>query len=102
VWIAKAVPKTQRAEAPGRPAGRVAGGWISDVAALKQCVLLCEFCQNKFDPKRYGYRKWKNTYVSVKCDGCKAHTIRGTAFIHEGHYSEVINDNRPKRGRWAL
>lgn len=91
--------KAQRTqEAPGRPAGRSHGGWIADLTGLRQCVLLCEFCQAKFNPKAHGYRPWRNTHVQARCDACKAHSTRATAFMATEHYEQVI----PKRGRRAL
>lgn len=104
LWIAKQLPKATKAlsaEAPGRAAGRTAGGFISDLTAVKQCILLCEFCQHRFDAKRNGYRKWKDTYVVARCDGCKSHSIRATAFVHEDNF-HVVERDRPKRGRWTL
>lgn len=62
-------------EAPGRPDGRLAGGWVDDLCALGKAVLLCDFCTRKFDARRHGYERRKviagHPHVFGECDGCK-------------------------------
>ena len=87
-------------EAPQRPAHRMPGGWIADITARRQCVLLCEFCQSKFHPKASKYRPWRQIYVTAKCDACKQVSMRCTAFMAEETYNLVL-PNRRRRGRWA-
>ena len=64
-------------EAPGKPARRLAGGWVSDLAALGKAILLCDFCAHKFDPRKYGYERKQavpgHAFVMGRCDGCRGH-----------------------------
>jgi hypothetical protein len=87
-------------EAPRRPATRMVGGWIADITALRQCVLLCEFCQAKFHPKSHKYRPWRQIYVTARCDACKQVSMRCTTFLAEETYNLVLPE-RGRRGRWA-
>lgn len=88
-------------ESNGRPAGRVAGGWISDITALKQTVLLCPFCVEKFSPRSHHYELWRTEWlVLAKCDGCKNYSRNSKVFIHQSLHDEVGED-RPRRGRWV-
>lgn len=58
-------------ESPGRRPGRLPGGHIDDMVALKQAVALCTSCRPKFDSKRAGYiRKRTLPVVRGRCDGC--------------------------------
>lgn len=94
-------------EHPGRriDGHQTAASWISDLVALKKCVLLCSFCRPWFNPKRYGYRRFYSPdltgktdgyQVNGRCDRCKQHTVLipggGTEFIAEETYSLVCID----------
>jgi len=76
---------------PGRPVGTPAGTWVTDIAELGQCVLLCSACDHKFKPclPRYGYhrdRTWKRLYGGVggSCDGCREPYPAGLQlYVHE-------------------
>lgn len=76
-------------EDKGRPQGRVAGGWMADLAALRKCIVLCSFCAPKFNPKRYQYRKEAEFQARGRCDGCKANDIHCTMYVAEETYSQV-------------
>jgi hypothetical protein len=77
----------------GRPVGTVAGTWVTDCAEIRQCVLLCSFCDHKFKPahKRYGYhRDTKFTHgVGGQCDGCRVNRDDGLQlYIHETYIGQ--------------
>lgn len=74
-------------ESPGRSVGSVAGSFVSDLAAIRQCVLLCWQCAPKFDPKAHGYVHDKHYRVSGKCDGCRTRVMNGSLrfFTHESY-----------------
>lgn len=77
-----------RSVSPGRPVGSVAGSWVTDCAELRQCVMLCGFCDHKFRPshQKYGYVrdvKWPNG-VGGNCDGCRVFQDSGIQlYVHE-------------------
>lgn len=107
-------------EHPGRRTdGRQSpASWLSDLTALKKCILLCDFCRVKFNPRRHGYRKLYAPDPSSRtggythngvCDACKQRTENvggGTAYIHEETYNLVCVDpavaRRQARERWKL
>lgn len=73
------VRRTKRIESPGRPVGSIQGSWITDLAEIRQHIMLCWACAPKFDAihKRYGYFKdnrWsvETGGVNGMCDGCRA------------------------------
>lgn len=80
----------ERSISPGRPVGSVAGSWVTDCAELRQCVMLCGFCDHKFRPahQKYGYvrdSKWERG-VGGNCDGCREFRDHGLQlYVHE-HY----------------
>lgn len=77
-------------EAPGKPAKRVAGGWIHDLCAQRQVVLLCPFCTHKFNPGRLGYIKEKELCVAIgKCDGCGVLDTKCSTYFWEETYKQV-------------
>ena len=94
-------------EADGKPAKRVAGGWIADIAALKKVVLLCSSCTHKFNPGRVGYCREKEVpWCQGKCDGCNTFDTKCSWYLHEEAYNEVrstaaerraLNRSREKR-----
>jgi len=80
------VRRLQIIEAPRRPARRLPGGWVTDLATLGKALVLCDFCAHKFAPKRYGYVRKRvvagSKYVLGECDGCKRHS-QATLFLKE-------------------
>ena len=100
-------PVTQRRiakslEAAGRPQTRVAGGWVADLAALRQCIMLCPFCAPKFNPASHHYEVWRrDTYAIAKCDGCKQISRSTRVYIHQSQHHDVGEWERPRRGRWS-
>lgn len=89
-------------EDPGRPSGRIAGGWVSDLAALQKFIMLCPFCISKFNPRRAGYEVWRqHIYCVGKCDGCKQMSTYTKGFIHEVYHQTVGDWERPRKGRWV-
>ena len=86
----------------GRPSGRAAGGWIADKIGLRQCVILCDFCVHKFNPRRVGYEPYRRTTMNAFCDDCGKHTFHAAAFIHQSLHDAVGDERRiPGKGRWA-
>lgn len=86
---------------PGRPVGRVPGGWIADLVGLKKSVALCGFCEGKWRPTSQGYRRSDLRYfVNDACDGCRT---RATCklFVHESVYLQVADPPRRTKGRWG-
>lgn len=77
------------AESQGRPVGKVAGSWVTDIAELKQCIVLCQACDAKWkgSESRYGYearRDWHTLYGGVigKCDGCREGGAQRKCYAH--------------------
>ena len=79
--------------------------YISDISELKQCIILCSFCREKFNPrKHFRYRKFYSPDISGltdghvvngKCDSCNQMTVNlggGTAYVHESEYEKVCID----------
>lgn len=88
--------------------------WLLDLADTRKMILLCAFCQSKFNPARHGYRRWyapshtPNTdphQVNGKCDACKAMvTSGGRGYISEETYSRLCREpgeaRRASRAAW--
>ena len=77
----------------GRPVGFVAGTWVTDCAEIKQCVILCSFCDHKVRPahKRYGYHRDArfDRGVGGDCDGCRVHREEGLQlYVHEQYLGQ--------------
>lgn len=92
-------------EAPGRPAHRVAGGWIADETAKRHLISLCSFCTPKFNPKVHGYQRASYLYPwSIsRCDGCKQIDPRCRIYVAEETWSQAFSPrHHGRRGRWAL
>lgn len=105
-------------EHPGRRTdGRQsAASWIADLTDLRKLILLCSFCQGKFNPRRHGYRVFytpdptskTDGYVSNGiCDACKARTELsggGRAYIAEDTYRltcvDPLDARRQARLAW--
>ena len=92
--------KERMKEAPGKPAKRVAGGWIHDLCAQKAVVLLCPFCTKKFNPGRLGYVKDRCfPYAIGKCDGCDVMDSRCSAYFWEETYNDLRDTPEAQRAR---
>ena len=91
-------------EAPGRPWRRPPGGWVSDLAAIRQTVLLCEFCDPKWNPRRAGYEPWRRDLLAMaRCDGCKQLSRHCKTYIHASFHAAVGDpETRRHHGRWAF
>lgn len=79
-----------RVASPGRPIGKTEGTWVTDCAEIQQCVLLCSFCDHKFEPshRKYGYWRDRNSPLGVggTCDGCRTFQDTGIQlYIHESN-----------------
>lgn len=94
------------AAAPVGPKGRTAGTHINDYIELDKMILLCEFCNPKFNPKKNRYEVWRHdTWCRGLCDGCGSMTLHGRGFITQ-RFHDLVGDweNRPmsqRRGRWV-
>lgn len=74
----------------GKKKGRVAGGWIADLAASKRVITLCQPCTPKFNPGRVGYRKEKEfPTCQAVCDGCSVWDQHCSMYIYEELYTTV-------------
>lgn len=81
----RAVPKNA-IPAPGRRAGTPHGTYVSDLTELKKTLLLCTFCQPKFDPRRANYyidRRFARFGANGPCDACRKHCEGGQLYFHE-------------------
>lgn len=85
----RAESKKRQIESAGRPVGKVAGSWVTDLAELKQSIMLCELCDVKFRSAaaRYGYelkRRWQRVWGGVggQCDGCREVGLRRRFYAH--------------------
>ncbi len=88
MWTKEEWLKSQLA--PGKPRGRTAGGWVSDIAAQKQTILLCALCTHKFNPKRANYRKEKEMpFAMGTCDGCGVSHEKCSWYVYEPLYSQI-------------
>ena len=81
--------KAAEAQRVGPGKGRMAGGWIADLAALNKAVMLCGLCVRKWEPKKYGYRARRlfpgEQYAIGNCDGC-GRWDQCTLHLREGTY----------------
>lgn len=85
-------------EAGGRKRGRVAGGWVDELAAQKKVITLCPLCTGKFNPGRVNYRKEKEFPVcQAKCDGCSTQDNRCSMYIYAPLYSMVRSTAEDRR-----
>ena len=85
----------------GRPSGRTAGGWIADKIGLQKCVVLCDFCVHKFNPRRVGYELYRRTTMNAFCADCGKHSQRASAYIHHSFHDAIGDEQRSRKGRWA-
>lgn len=69
-------------ESKGRPAKRLPGAWIDDLAALGKTIALCPTCMPKFNARAYNYTHKPNLpFVADRCDGCKQFHPRNRLFV---------------------
>ena len=95
-WTADKLLKD--AEAGGKKRGRVAGGWIDDIAAQKKVITLCPFCTGKFNPAKFHYRKEKEFPVcQATCDGCSTFDTRCSLYIYDELYTQVRSTAEERR-----
>lgn len=89
-------------EVGGKPRGRLAGGYIYDLAANKKVITLCPDCTHKFNPAKVGFRKEKEfPFCTATCDGCSVkNDPKCTMYIYEELYTEV-RSTRDERRAWA-
>jgi hypothetical protein len=72
------------AEARPRAAGRLAGGYLADMAALRKAIALCVNCRPKFNAAAHGYATPGNIpFVQDRCDGCKTYSTRAHFLVHQ-------------------
>ena len=92
-------------EAPVGAKGKLRGSHIDDLVALRKLVLLCDFCDPKFNPKSNQYERYMKIPVAGRCDACGDHVWTGKAFIPQFHHDDVAYETpiqQRRRGRWAL
>ena len=64
-------------EDPGRRPGRLPGGHIDDLVAMKKAIMLCPDCRPKFDAPRHDYMQKSNLpFARGRCDGCSRFSPR--------------------------
>lgn len=80
-------------ESKGRKVGAGAGSWVTDIAELRQQIMLCWQCDPKFkgSASRYGYhrdKKWTKLAGGVvgKCDGCREGGPGRQMYVHESFF----------------
>lgn len=95
-WTADQLLKD--AEAGGKKRNRVAGGWISDIAAQKKVITLCPLCTGKFNPAKVHYRKEKEFPVCrATCDGCSTFDLHCSWYIYDELYTSVRSTTEDRR-----
>jgi hypothetical protein len=79
----------------------LAGSRVDDLVQNGKMVMLCSFCDPKFNPRRNKYVPWSRTWLpNGQCDGCKTHGSGLKAFIPESNY-DAVAVHEPSRGpRW--
>ena len=74
--------RTMFAVHTGRREGRLAGGYVDDLATLGKAILLCNGCSPKFNPKQYGYViPYRFPRARGACDGCKEYANPGFMYL---------------------
>lgn len=85
-------------ERGGKKKGRMVAGWLSDIAAQKKVITLCEQCKHKFNPARVGYRPEKEfPWCQAKCDGCSTWDPKCHWYIYEELYKTVRSTTEERR-----
>ncbi len=85
-------------ESRGRRTGAVHGSYVTDLAELRQQIMLCSACDPKFagSERRYGYHrdtKWKKAAggVTAKCDACKEFGMGRQMYVHESYFGKTYD-----------
>lgn len=93
VRVRKVRVPLQALEGKGRGVGKPAGSWVTDLAELRQQIMLCGVCDGKFrgSEQRYGYhrdKKWHKIYGGVigRCDGCREPGHGRRMYVHESYF----------------
>lgn len=93
----KARAGAKRSKATGRRVGAPIGSWVTDLAELKQTLVLCWQCDPKWKrvSKRYGYepvKKWSDQYggAVAPCDGCREFGPQRTCYVHGTNWAAVV------------
>ena len=89
----RAQRRAQMARFAGRPTGRSVGTWVTDLAELRQSILLCPTCDPGFrnGHQRYGYfrdNRWRRYTggCSGQCDACRGDFPGGLQlYIHDSY-----------------
>ena len=70
-------------EDPGKPSGRVNGGYLADLAGLGKAMWFCaRGCARKFNAPAYRYHAPEDLpLASGRCDGCATHSQKLRVFI---------------------
>lgn len=96
----KARAGAARVESTGRKVGSVAGSWVTDLAELKQSIMLCNACDFKWrhGAKKYGYelaKRWTKIWGGVvgKCDDCRQSGPQRSFYYHETLNGKVYDPN---------
>ncbi|MHC4222992.1 MAG: hypothetical protein ACYSUN_03295 [Planctomycetota bacterium] len=88
VQSGRTAPNPEVYRSQGRPWRRPAGGWMADLAALKQTILLCSGCAHKFDFKRAHYFREGRFEAIGGCDGCVTHYGKVVLFVHQSYLGQ--------------
>ena len=93
--------RLREVEGAGRPWGRLAGGWVADLAALGKAIVLCGFCARKFRPETMGYRKRRlapgHDGVIGDCDGCKSPMTPCSLYLNQPDFDWEKDRRRRRR-----
>ena len=83
-------------ESRGRRVGAVTGSYITDLAAIRQTIILCSACDAKWkhDYKRHQYEPHKQFHeyyggVIGSCDACREMGMRRKIYIHQSFHGQV-------------
>jgi len=92
----RARENAKRMEAFGRKPGAVHGSYVTDLAELRQTILLCWACDAKWRGSegryQYAFRKdWNESYGGAigKCDACKEVGPKRRVYIHQSYLGKV-------------
>lgn len=92
----KARQGAKRIEAAGRRSGTPHGSWVTDLAELRQTIILCWACDAKWkrSAKRYHYefrKDWHEFWGGVigRCDACKEPGHGRRIYIHQSLHGKV-------------
>ncbi|MAH45610.1 hypothetical protein CMI37_07260 [Candidatus Pacearchaeota archaeon] len=89
-----------------------AASWITEKTDGRKGILLCKWCDHKFNPKRNKYRKrfvpdpsgvTSGFMANGMCNDCKQPTVNcggGTFYVAEELWAKVSMDPAEARRRW--